>query len=332
MSERGGQDWLDTELHDLDTGPERKEKHKVKKPLGRRKLATLKKGAEGEADEIIKRLTDLGHITEIVAELKSGKEATAYVARGPRGSILVKLYRELEARSFKNDAIYREGQTVLDERARKAMQSRSLKGLAMLQMGWVTAEYAHLWKLWNAGLSVPEPLVGPSPFDYEKTTPAVLMRLIGTEDAPAPRLSDAVLTPTQARSAWEQSLNGMAHLLRLGYAHGDYSTYNLLWQLDSQQSDSKQGDSEQDENDMQHIDIMTNNKIQNEEAGTVVIIDFPQLTTRQNPNFAQLLRRDADSLSMSFRRHGIQQGGEATLKEVQKRALGPAPTPRVVLP
>lgn len=330
MSERGGQDWLDTELNDLDTGPERKEKHKVKKPLGRRKLATLKKGAEGDADEIIKKLTDLGHITEIVAELKSGKEATAYVARGPRGSILVKLYRELEARSFKNDAIYREGQTVLDERARKAMQSRSLKGLAMLQMGWVTAEYAHLWKLWNAGLSVPEPLVGPSPFDYEKTTPAVLMRLIGTEDAPAPRLSDAVLTPTQARSAWEQSLNGMAHLLRLGYAHGDYSTYNLLWQLDSQQAGSE-SQAEQDETDMQHTD-MTNTKIQNQEEGTVVIIDFPQLTTRQNPNFAQLLRRDADSLSMSFRRHGIQADGETTLREVQKRALGPAPTPRVVLP
>ncbi|THF70159.1 serine protein kinase RIO [Deinococcus sp. Arct2-2] len=331
MSERGGQDWLDTELNDLDTGPERKEKHKVKKPLGRRKLATLKKGAEGEADEIIKRLTDLGHITEIVAELKSGKEATAYVARGPRGSILVKLYRELEARSFKNDAIYREGQTILDERARKAMQSRSLKGLAMLQMGWVTAEYAHLWKLWNAGLSVPEPLVGPSPFDYEKTTPAVLMRLIGTEDAPAPRLSDAVLTPTQARSAWEQSLNGMAHLLRLGYAHGDYSTYNLLWQLDSQQADSE-SEAEQDENDMQPTDTTNHTEIQNEEEGTVVIIDFPQLTTQQNPNFAQLLRRDADSLSMSFRRHDIYTDGEATLREVQKRALGPAPTPRVVLP
>ena len=112
--------WLDDELDGEGLRPERRRTHKTKKPLGRRKLATLKKGAEGEADEIIKRLTDLGHITEIVAELKSGKEATAYVARGPRGSILVKLYRELEARSFKNDAVYREGQVVLDERAARA--------------------------------------------------------------------------------------------------------------------------------------------------------------------------------------------------------------------
>ena len=167
----------------------------------------------------------------------------------------------------------------------------------MLQAGWVQAEYAHLWRLWQAGLSVPEPLVGPHPFDYQQTTPAVLMRLIGTEDAPAPRLSDAALTPDAGRSAWTQALDGMAHLLRLGYAHGDYSTYNLLWW-----------------------------------ENTVIIIDFPQLTTRQNPNFGELLRRDAESLSMSFRKHGIHESGEATLREVQRRALGPAPVARVVLP
>lgn len=89
----------------------------------------------------------------------------------------------------------------------------------------------------------------------------------------------------------------MAHLLRLGYAHGDYSTYNLLWW-----------------------------------ENTVTIIDFPQLTTRQNPNFKELLRRDAESLATSFRRHGVGANGEATLREVQRRALGVAPTPRVVLP
>lgn len=60
--------------------------------------------------------------------------------------------------------------------------------------------------------------------------------------------------------------------------------------------------------------------------------ELPQLTTNQNPHFAQLLRRDADSLSLSFKKHGIQITGEATLREVQRRALGPAPTPRVVLP
>ena len=64
----------------------------------------------------------------------------------------------------------------------------------------------------------------------------------------------------------------------------------------------------------------------------MIIIDFPQLTTRQNPHFRELLRRDAESLSISFRKHGIQETGESTLREVQRRALGPGPAPRLVLP
>lgn len=290
--------WLDAELDGADVMPERRSKPKKKKLLGRRKLDDLTAAdPESIADDTIRRLIDSGHITEIVAELKSGKEATAYVARGPRGPVLVKLYRELEARSFKNDAVYREGQVVLDERAARAMTGRSRKGLEMLQGMWVSAEYAHLWTLWRAGLNVPEPLVGPLPFDYDATVPAVLMRLIGTEDSVAPRLSDARLTPAEAQSAWQQSVQGLADLLRLGYAHGDYSTYNLLWW-----------------------------------ENTVIMIDFPQLTTRQNPNFSELLRRDAQSLATSFRKHGLQTDGETTLREVQRLARGKGPEPRIVLP
>lgn len=290
--------WLDAELDGADVTPERRSKPKKKKLLGRRKLDDLTAAdPESIADDTIRRLIDSGHITEIVAELKSGKEATAYVARGPRGPVLVKLYRELEARSFKNDAVYREGQVVLDERAARAMTGRSRKGLEMLQGMWVSAEYAHLWTLWRAGLNVPEPLVGPLPFDYDATVPAVLMRLIGTEDSVAPRLSDARLTPAEAQSAWQQSVQGLADLLRLGYAHGDYSTYNLLWW-----------------------------------ENTVIMIDFPQLTTRQNSNFSELLRRDAQSLATSFRKHGLQTDGETTLREVQRLARGKGPEPRIVLP
>ncbi|MBI0446527.1 RIO1 family regulatory kinase/ATPase [Deinococcus sp. DB0503] len=292
-------DWLSAELDDAGAFPERRRKSRTKKPLGRRRLGDLTADPEAgdAADPVIRFLLDRGHITEVVAELKSGKEATAYVARGPRGSVLLKLYRDLEARSFKRDGVYREGQFIPNKRAAKAMQGRSRKGLAMLQASWVCAEYAHLWHLWRAGLNVPEPLVGPEPNEYEQTAPAVLMRLIGTEEAPAPRLSDASLTPQEARSAWQQAVQGMADLLQLGYVHGDYSTYNLLWW-----------------------------------ENTLTIIDFPQLTTRTNPNFEQLLRRDAESLATSFRKHGLHETGEQTLREVQRRATGPGPKPRVLLP
>ena len=286
-------DWLDDPWTDA-AEPRRRGR---KKPVGRRQLAQLTADGDSEQDDVIRRLKDLGHVTEIIAELKSGKEATAYVARGPRGSVLVKLYRDLQARSFKDDGVYRAGQVIVKDRDRRAIEGRTRAGLEMLQQGWVAAEYAHLWELWQAGLPVPEPLVGPHPYDYTATYPAVLMRLIGTEDHVAPRLSDAHLTPQQARSAWDQSLTGMAHLLRLGYAHGDYSTYNLLWQED-----------------------------------TVTIIDFPQLSTRQNPHFQGLLARDAQSLAISFRKHGIHADGQSVLRDVQRRAQGPAPEPRLLLP
>lgn len=270
---------------------------KRKKPQGRRRFSQIKGDGSDKQDDCIQFLIGQGHLTEVITELKSGKEATAFIARSSKGIALVKLYHDMAARSFQNDAIYRGGQMVLDERAKRAMSNRSKKGLEMLQAQWVCAEYAHLWRLWQAGLPVPEPLVGPSSKDYAVTVPAVLMRLIGTEDAPAPRLSDVRLNPEQAQSAWQQSLDGMAALLRLGYVHGDYSTYNLLWW-----------------------------------ENTMFMIDFPQMSTKQNPNFQELLQRDAASLSKSFRRHGIAETAEQTLREVQRRALGPAPEPRVLLP
>ncbi|WP_371414723.1 hypothetical protein [Deinococcus sp. S9] len=64
----------------------------------------------------------------------------------------------------------------------------------------------------------------------------------------------------------------------------------------------------------------------------MTIIDFPQLTTRTNPNFGRLLRRDAESLATSCRKHGLHETGEQTLREGQPRAAEPAPKPRVLLP
>lgn len=279
-----------------DTQSEQRLRRKKTVPKGRRKIADLAAGDDGEvADATIRNLTERGYITEVVAELKSGKEATAFVARSERGSVLLKIYRDFAARSFKNDAIYREGQVIMDARAQRAMTGRSRKGLEMLQFDWVMREYAHLWELWRAGLNVPEPLAGPQVKSYAETVPAVLMRLIGHEDQPAPRLSDVRLSPEEAQSAWEQSLDGLAGILRLGYAHGDYSTYNLLWH-----------------------------------EGQVVMIDFPQLTNRSNPHFETLLRRDVESLINSFRKHDIEAQTEATLNEVRRRARGPGPEPREV--
>lgn len=273
-------------------------RRKTHKPKGKQRLHSLQARKNEQADdELIQRLVELGHLSEVLSELKSGKEATAYVAHKDGQRLLLKIYRDLAVRSFKNDQIYQEGKAVVDERARRAVAGRTRKGREMVQSDWVMAEYRSLWKLWQAGLSVPRPSVGPNLTECAETIPAVLMELVGNEEDVAPRLSDVKLTEEEAQSAWQQAVQGMSELLRLEYVHGDYSAYNLLWW-----------------------------------ENTVIMIDVPQLSTSQSPVFKTLLERDAASLSSSFRRHGIRISPEETLREVHRGLEHPAPTPRLVLP
>ncbi len=274
---------------------------KRRKPQGRRKLASLDAAAETK-DPVLTQLEDLGLISEVLSEIKSGKEATVYLAEGldareQAGLIALKIYRDVAARSFKNTGDYGTGLARSSEAVSKAIAKRGSKGAAALQDLWVASEYMVLWQLWQAGLNVPEPLIGPDPFDYVQTSPAVLMRFIGTEDAPAPRLSDLRLSREEAQDAWNQALEGMARLLKLGLVHGDYSTYNLLWW-----------------------------------EGSVMMIDFPQVSDQTNPNFQSLLKRDAESLAQSFKRLGIRADGDSTLREVQRLARLLQDKPRLTLP
>ena len=266
-----------------------------RKPRGRQRARDLtaevaaEEGDPSYLDPLLAQLQARGHLDEIVGELKSGKEATVYVGRGPRGPLAVKLYRDVGARSFHNDGVYTAGRFVADARIRRAIESRSGRGLQAAQDLWVMHEWRELWTLFLAGVPVPEPLIGPEPHMIAEAGRAVVMRFVGrleeSHAEAAPRLSDARLSPAEARAAWEQSLDIMARLLALGRVHGDYSTYNLLWW-----------------------------------ENTVTVIDFPQLTTRDNPNFESLLRRDAESLTRSFTRHGLVEHAEVALREVRARA------------
>jgi len=270
-------------------------RHKKTKPQGRRSVHDLHESATpGDTpftDASLNALHGMGLLEELIGELKSGKEATVYLARSPTrltrtGLSAVKLYRDLGVRSFKNDAVYRQGRYIGDDRIEKAIRQRSHTGLAAQETLWVMQEYAELWTLYQAGVPTPRPLVGPDPYEYGKAGKAVLMEFIGDEHGPAPRLSEARLTPREAQEAWSQSLDILAQFLQLGRAHGDYSTYNLLWWEDH-----------------------------------VIVIDFPQVVKRdENPHFDTLLQRDITSICQSFRRHGITADPQATRRDVQRRA------------
>lgn len=253
-----------------------------RKPRGRLRADDLipDRDADAAVPEIA-WLIERGYLDAIEGELKSGKEATVYLGRTRAGLAAVKVYRDLAVRSFKNDGRYRAGRYVGDARLEKAMVQRSAAGRRAQARLWAAHEYAMLWRLRGAGVPVPEPLVGPHASDIGDAGEVVLMRFVGDEAGPAPRLADARLEPEAAVRAFEGAVAVLAALWRAGVVHGDYSTYNLLWW-----------------------------------RGEVVVIDLPQAVDADHREARELLVRDAASLCTTFRHHGVDAAPDWVLRVV----------------
>ena len=261
---------LDTDAHE----PSQElfsRRHDRRKPRGRLRSDELvpERDAEAPVPEIAWML-ERGYLDAIEGDLKSGKEATVYLGRTRLGLAAVKVYRDLAVRSFKNDGRYRAGRYVGDARIEKAVAQRSAAGRRAQGRLWAAHEYAMLWRLFGAGVPVPEPLIGPDVSDIGDAGEVVLMRFVGDEDGPAPRLSDVRLAPEEADRAFGASVRALGALWRAGVVHGDYSTYNLLWW-----------------------------------RGEAVVIDLPQAVEADHREARALLERDAASLCATFRTHGV---------------------------
>lgn len=268
-----------------------KGKGRGRRPVKRGSVNDIVWGGEAErpttttafADPDMQRLYDRGYFDTLVARLRGGKEATVYVVRRGEESLVAKLYTDLELRSFRNDTSYWDGYWVADARAAKAMRRGTRTGLRVKMDVWVLREYRTLWRLHDAGLPVPRPAVGPDVSDLSESGSVVLMQLIGDGEEPAPRLSDLRLPDEEVRSAWDQAAAIYLRLAELGLAHGDLSTYNLLWH-----------------------------------EGSVWLIDVPQaVEVAASREGVDLLRRDLDTLATSFRRLGHR----ADTEELWRRAL-----------
>jgi RIO kinase 1 len=252
-----------------------------RKPRGRLRAAELLPDQDSAPIPEIAWMLERGYLDAIEGELKSGKEATVYLGRSRAGLAAVKVYRDLTVRSFKNDARYRAGRYIGDARIEKAIAQRSAAGRRAQGRLWAAHEYAMLWRLHGAGVPVPEPLVGPDPSDIGAAGEVVLMRYVGDEAGPAPRLSDLRLPPDDARRAFDDSVRALATMWRTGIVHADYSTYNLLWWRDA-----------------------------------VVVIDLPQAVEADHREARELLARDVASLCATFRPHGVEEAPEGVLRAV----------------
>jgi RIO kinase 1 len=217
-------------------------------------------------------VTELAAVDTELGILKTGKEADVFLLRrgipGGRSCLLAaKRYRASEHRMFQRDSEYLEGRRVRESRVNRAVANRSAAGLAMIATQWANAEFAALSRLHVAGLPVPYPvqIVGTE----------LLLEFIGEPDgSPAPRLAETRPGAAELARLWDQLVQALCGLARLGYAHGDLSAYNLLVHRDR-----------------------------------LYIIDMPQLVdVIANPRGPEFLDRDAENVSRWFTARGLAGG------------------------
>lgn len=162
-----------------------------------------------------------GVIDEVVARLKSGKEADLWLVRHAGELVAAKVYRARKARSFRNRVVYEEGRRVRDTRTQRAMDRGSRFGRAADEEAWKTKEADVLHTVHAAGVRVPRPLMF-----YEGV---LLMELVvDAAGRPAPRLVDARVSAERAAALYADLRGQTIRMLGCDLIHGDLSPYNVL--------------------------------------------------------------------------------------------------------
>lgn len=249
---------------------------------------------------------DDGWISEVLQEVKSGKEATVYCCRAAPAQeaelVAVKMYRSRQVRTFRNSAPYREGRVIRDKRLRRATSKGSAAGQAVEFSSWIAHEFAIHCTLHAAGADVPRPLAcaaggvlleytgAPAPrrrLALSLPTNAILMEYVGDVREPAPHLNSVALEREEAHALFTQILRNVELWLAHDVVHGDLSAFNILyWQ------------------------------------GAVTVIDFPQaVDPRANRNAEALLARDVENVYRYFARHGIRADPSRTAAWLWRRYM-----------
>jgi RIO kinase 1 len=162
-----------------------------------------------------------GIVDEVVSRLRGGKEADVWLVRSGGQVVAAKVYKARQARSFKNDAAYKEGRRVRNTRTQRAMDRGSRFGRAAAEDAWKAKESDALFLLHAAGLRVPRPVL------FHEGV--LLMEVVVDERGhPAPRLVDARLAREQAAAVYAELRKQAIGMLTSGLIHGDLSPYNVL--------------------------------------------------------------------------------------------------------
>ncbi len=169
----------------------------------------------------LQALIDEGLIDTVVRQLMSGKEAEVYVVRCGGETRCAKVYKEANARSFRQAVDYTENRKVKNSRQARAMAKGTRYGRQATEAAWQSAEVDALYRLAAAGVRVPKP--------HNFFEGVLLMELVtdALGDA-APRLNDCSFTPEEALAHHATLLGEVLRMLCAGVVHGDLSEFNIL--------------------------------------------------------------------------------------------------------
>ena len=236
---------------------------------------------------------DQALITDVLAQVKGGKEANVYRCEGDPSTntkfLAAKVYRPRMFRSLSNDKMYREGRRILgadgnavkatDNRIMRAVGKKTAFGAQIAHTSWLMYEYKTMEALYQLGANVPQP--------FAAGENAILMSYFGDAQMAAPTLSEIRLDRSEAEILFHKVLRNIELMLQHGMIHGDLSAYNILyWE------------------------------------GEIVLIDFPQVTNSEsNSNAHFILRRDIERICDYFSRQGVKTDAYTVLDGLVQRYM-----------
>ncbi len=249
----------------------------------------------------VRAFFDMALITDILAQVKGGKEASVYRCVGhptlEAPFVAAKVYRPRKLRNLSNDAMYREGRVVLkedgqaikasDHRIQRALNKKTTYGVQVAHTSWLMYEFKTLERLHQVGAAVPKP--------YATSENAILMAYIGDDYRAAPTLHESSLNAGEAPQLFADVIHNIDLMLQQGWIHGDLSAYNILYW-----------------------------------AGKITLIDFPQVVNVANNAHAYtILERDITRVCQYFAIQGVQSKPTQIAKELWTRHQRTNPQDRV---
>jgi RIO kinase 1 len=241
--------------------------------------------------------------TDLVRMIKGGKEASVYLCSAHPSTgldlIAAKVYRPRMFRNLKNDWLYREGRSNLDESGNNvtnkgmlhAIHKRTEYGRQLMHTSWLEHEFKTMQVLFDAGADVPKPLASDAN--------AILMTYFGDEFMGAPTLNDVDLSKTEAKVLFERVIHNIDLMLTHQRIHADLSAFNILyWE------------------------------------GEIVLIDFPQaIQPNQNSSAYRIFERDVYRVCEYFQRQGVKNNPRqlsADLWQKHQYNIVPAVDPKII--